>query len=377
MTLLDVPRTINPASTFDALVQWFYDEVVIARQAPGLLIGLSGTDSLVTFLAAYEAFARAGKPSRVWGVHFAPSDDFLYDHPEAQVHLWFSKEIIPWLREKTKGAPITVDTSIDWRCDGLRWGAMADMSVVSNDHRRAIRLPEDQYWVVGTRNRSENTLLTYSNASMLASLQPLIHLWKSEILQISEYLGVPKLAISKSCETDCICGRERLPASHPQELDLLLMLHVGELNEKYVKGNVSEDLRRQLGAYIGSQIGKGCFKNRIPYQPDQSVVRRSYLKDPLVLGFENGSLNLKEFNHRQHLYVAWCYLKSLSLETSVERYMRYLRVLLESAGQSFRFSADVTRAYFQRLDEIMKRYPTDSFEELAFKYPQILTKISA
>lgn len=362
------PRIIDSADTFKGMVEWFTEEV-IGRGCPGVLVGLSGTDSLVTFLAAYDAFQKAGKPGRVWGIHFAPSDDFLYDHPEAETHLWFSKEIIPWIRERCPHAPITVDTSIDWRYDGLRWGAMADMSVVSNDHRgRIMRDPEDQYWVCGTRNRSEHSLFSYSNASMLASLQPLIQLWKSEVLQLSQHLGVPDLAVAKSCETDCICGRERLPASHPKELDLLLMVHYGELVPEYVKDNVPEVLSRQLGAYMNAQIEKGCFKRDIPYQPPPWIVQG----DILVEEFEEGSLNLKEFNHRKHLYVAWWYLRNLPFTASVERYVHHLRILLESNGQAFRFSQEVTEAYFHRLDDAMKLHPNTNFDELMELVPALL-----
>lgn len=360
------PRIIDPARTFASLSGWFTHDV-IGRGCPGVLVGLSGTDSLVTFLAAYDAFQKAGMSGRLWGMHFAPSDDFLYDHPEAETHLWFSREIIPWLRERTKGAAITVDTSIDWRYDGLRWGAMADMSVVSNDHRgRIMRDPKDQYWVCGTRNRSEHSLFSYSNASMLASLQPLIHLWKSEVLQLSEYLGVPQLALSKSCETDCICGRERLPASHPKELDSLLMVHYGELAPEYVRDNVAPELVRQLAVYMHGQIEKGCFKRDIPYQPDRAVAQ----SDLLVQAFESGTLNLKDFNHRSHLYVAWYYLKALPFTACVERYMHHLGALLEAAG--FKANREITEAYFHKLDDAMKLHPTATFDELLELVPSLL-----
>jgi hypothetical protein len=100
------------------------------------------------------------------GVHFAPSEDFLYDHPEAEEHTWFQKQVVPWLDEQFPDAQIITDTSIDWRCDGLRWGYLMDLSVVSNDKHRSMREHEEQYWVVGTRNRKEDMLLEYSNASM-------------------------------------------------------------------------------------------------------------------------------------------------------------------------------------------------------------------
>lgn len=365
MNLLDMPRVIDPAHTFDALVQWFHDEVIVRRGAPGLLIGLSGTDSIVSFLAASKAFEKAGKPERMLGVHFAPSEDFLYDHPEAETHLWFRNEVIPWLRQQAPNAKITVDTSIDWRCDGLRWGYLMDLSVVSNDHKRMMRLPEEQYWVVGTRNRTEDVLFNYSNASMAASLQPIIHLWKNEVLKISEYLGAPQIAIDKGCETDCICGRLALPSLHIQEVDMLLMSRSGELSLE--NKHLSYSLLYQLNKYIDAQITKGKFKNNIPYAPNANV-----------FAFESGSLNLKKFNHFGHLYIAFHYLKDYGLEVGLERYGKYLKPLLDSAGQSHRFNLEVTRAYFVHLDRIMKEYPAyEDFGELAEAIPSVLNKIPA
>ena len=50
-------RHFDPAKSFDTLVQWFYD-LIVFQGAPGFLVGLSGTDSLVTFLAAGKAFEK-------------------------------------------------------------------------------------------------------------------------------------------------------------------------------------------------------------------------------------------------------------------------------------------------------------------------------
>jgi NH3-dependent NAD+ synthetase len=374
---LDIPRTIDPAQVFDALVQWFYDEMIVKRKAPGFLVGLSGTDSLVAFLAAAKAFEKAGKPNRVMGIHFAPSEDFVYDHPEAEVHLWFRDEVIPWLRQQAPGAQVGVDATIDWRYDGLRWGSLMDMSVVVSGwsaatpfERYATRRmlsPEEQYWVVGTRNLTEDTLLNYSNASTAASLQPLIHLWKSEILQLSEYLGAPKVAIDKSCETDCICGRMRLPAQHIPEVDMILMARRKELSWEYVEQKIPLELQKQLTGYIRAQLLDNAFKKSIPYTPN-----------PHVFAFESGTIDVKKFNHFGHMYIAFCYLKSYPLDQAVERYAKYLKPILEKAGQMHRFNLELTKAYFVKLDKIMKEFPAyDDFGELAEAIPSVLDKIKA
>lgn len=367
MKPLDTPLLFLPNKTLDALVDWLHDEVIVKQRAPGLIVGLSGTDSLVAFCAAAKALTKAGKQHRLMGVHFAPSEDFLYDHPEAEEHTWFQKQVVPWLDEQFPDAQIITDTSIDWRCDGLRWGYLMDLSVVSNDKHRSMREHEEQYWVVGTRNRKEDMLLEYSNASMAASLQPLIHLWKSDVLELSKYLEIPQIAITKSCETDCICGRMRLPSTHIREVDLLLMGQCGELAESYIQANIQPDIRRQLWKFIDTQIGKGQFKKNIPYTPD-----------PFVFAFESGSLNLSNFNHFGHFHIAFEYLKSLSFDEALERYSRFLNAILIAAGCPNKFNLEITKGYFLHLDRIMKEYPAyQDFQQLAEAIPSVLNKISA
>lgn len=368
------PRIISPPIVFGAMTQWF-SKMIDRRGAPGFLVGLSGTDSLVAFCAAYKALEKAGKGDRMWGVHFAPSEDFLYDHPEAEVHLWFQNQVLPWLKEYAPQAKIEVNTSIDWRCDGQRWGALMDMSVVSNDRRRAMRLPEEQYWVVGTRNRTEDMLINYSNVSVAVSMQPLLQLWKSEILQLSEHLGIPQIAITKSCETDCICGRQALASNHIREVDLLLMEKDNELTEEYVEANIPADLRAALAKYIEAQIQKNFFKKEIPYRPRYSIT--AWSNDPFVKSFEEGTLNLKEFNHRKHLYVAWVYLKDMEINEAVSSYCYFLKPLLEASGHGNRYNVDVTRKYFELLQQEMTAHPTDNFDELMDKSDILKVKITA
>lgn len=360
MITLNASRVINAEHTFDALVKWFHQDILINRHAPGFIIGLSGTDSLVAFCAASKALELAGMSNRMLGVHFAPSEDFLYDHPEAEVHLWFKEQVFPWINKQYPNAKIIADTSIDWRCDGLRWGALMDMSVVSDGKTRTMRAPEDQYWVVGTRNLTESILLTYSNMSSPVSLQPLIHLWKSEILELSKYLELPQVAINKSCETDCICGRQRLMAEHIKEIDMLLMERRGELSEQFIQNNIPNPLRNQLNNFIINQINNSQFKNNLPYKPEQSVV---HTEDKIVLAFENGSLDIKMFGHQQHIYVAWHYLNTFSFGEAVKRYKKYLKILLTKAGKPEKFSDTITDVYFSKLDLAMSMYPNNNFDD--------------
>lgn len=270
------PREIDPAKTFESLVQWIHDDLIVEKKAPGLVVGISGTDSVVVFLAAAKAFEMAGQGDRVAGVHFGPSEDFLYDHPEASAHLWFQEAVIPWLKQQAPQAQLVVDGSIDFRRDGLRWGALMEWSVTDYPATaRKMRLPRENYWVVGTRNATEQALGTYSNASTIASVQPITHLWKSEILKISEYLGMPKIAVDKACEVDCVCGRLRLPATHIPEVDALIMMRQGLLKPEYVEKNIAPELRKPLMAYIESQLASSQFKKQIPYTAEKDLVKEA------------------------------------------------------------------------------------------------------
>ncbi len=282
------PRQIDPQKTFDALVEWIHDEIIIKRKAPGLLVGISGTDSIVAFLAAYKAFEKAGRADRVAGIHYGPSETYLdeLDNPTAAEALtWFQDSIIPWLRKQAPLAKIEIDTSFDFRRDGMRWGALVDWSVLKPQEKltstQQMRMPQDQYWLMGTRNKKEDLLFTYSNASTIASIQPLMHLWKSEILQISKFLGAPEKAIQKSCEADCVCGRDKLAAENIAELEALLMVRLGELSPEYTQSNIPAGLRKVLSGYIDSQIKGSKFKKEIPYTPVTPLVRPQQPTDPV------------------------------------------------------------------------------------------------
>jgi NH3-dependent NAD+ synthetase len=358
---IDFPRIIDTPGTFNALVEWIHDDLIKHRGAPGVIIGISGTDSLVVFLAAYRAFEKAGKPNRVWGVHFSPSEEFVDDHPEAEQHLWFSKEIVPWLEKECPDAKITIDSSIDWRMDGVRWGMLSEMGTVSYEHGRKMREHDDRFWVIGTRNRTETLLFTFSNASMVAGFQPLVHLWKSEVLQLSKFLGIPQLAIDKSCDVDCICGRQRLPAHHICEVDWILMVNEQELNKNYIMENIERALRIELSNYIQTQITRSSYKRNIPVCPSGDIIH----VDWYVTEFDNCTLDLRRFNHQNHVYVAWYYLKQLPFDEAVKRYCNRLKILLNNAGVGHKFNYEMTTNYFHKINEAMNSHPNRSFDELS------------
>lgn len=96
------------------------------------------------------------------------------------------------------------------------------------------------------------------------------------------------------------------------------------------------------------------------------------LTDPLVQAFENTTIDAAAFHHREHLYVAWCYLRALSLEDALARYVRHLRQLASALGVPEKFHATMTWAYVILLYEAMARSPDAAFDDLLTKNPALL-----
>lgn len=96
----------------------------------------------------------------------------------------------------------------------------------------------------------------------------------------------------------------------------------------------------------------------------------SYLEDPYVVAFENATIDADIFDHRAHLYVAWCYLKELPLEQAVPRYIQHLQTLTRRLGVPHKYHATITWAYLVVLNDLMQA--GDSFDLLLQRHPSLL-----
>lgn len=94
--------------------------------------------------------------------------------------------------------------------------------------------------------------------------------------------------------------------------------------------------------------------------------------DPLVEAFERGEVNPAQFHHRDHLYVAWCYLRESSLEDALARYVRYLKALTVKLGVPQKFHATMTWAWLVAVADAMERAPGASFDALLAANPALL-----
>jgi hypothetical protein len=95
------------------------------------------------------------------------------------------------------------------------------------------------------------------------------------------------------------------------------------------------------------------------------------MTDPAVLAFESATVDPAAFRHRDHLYVAWCYLRALPLEEALARYVRHLRELTAALGVPHKFHATMTWAYVVLLHAAMERSPRATFDELLAENPTL------
>lgn len=258
---------------FETLVEWC-GSLIDQKAAPGFVVGISGTDSILTFLICAEAFRRRGRPERVIGIHFGRDFPDLDMAPERLAKIleltpsyrWVAREIIPWLRSVAPQAQVLVDAQGADLDDHARWAKLFSISLAGTAKTEMLDGTQN-YWVVGTRNATEDALGTYSNLSMAASLQPIIRLWKSDVLRLCRLLGVPEVAVSKSRQVDCDCGRFDLAADHIEEVDVLLRRRVRRPLASDAAVEFTGELEDQLNAFIEEQVAASEFKRRIPYKP--------------------------------------------------------------------------------------------------------------
>lgn len=94
--------------------------------------------------------------------------------------------------------------------------------------------------------------------------------------------------------------------------------------------------------------------------------------DALVRAFEERTIDPETFGHREHLYVAWHYLREMPLDEAITRYVRHLRRLTTALGAPEKYHATITWAYLIALHDAMAEHPGLDFDELVRVHPELL-----
>jgi len=95
------------------------------------------------------------------------------------------------------------------------------------------------------------------------------------------------------------------------------------------------------------------------------------LNDPLVVAFERCTLQPHEFHHREHLWVAWCYLHALPFEHALARFTVHVQRLAAHFGAPQKYHATITWVYLLELDAAMREHPELGFDALLERRPEL------
>lgn len=130
-----------------------------------------GTDSALTFYIYNKIF-----PKRTFGIYFG--DTLPHE-------AWFTNtgKVIKETRWDTYDKEIA------------RWSKLLEKSI------------KDGAIIIGTRNKTEHMLGTFSHASRISFYLPIVDFYKSDVLKICEEIGCPQEMINESRKPDPNCGR--------------------------------------------------------------------------------------------------------------------------------------------------------------------------
>jgi hypothetical protein len=85
------------------------------------------------------------------------------------------------------------------------------------------------------------------------------------------------------------------------------------------------------------------------------------------------SLGTVELGHREHVRLAWLYLRGSAFEDGAERFCTNLKRFADAKGKGGLFHATITWAYLALVAERIERAPgCDSFEAFASANPELL-----
>ncbi len=153
-----------------------------------------------------------------------------------------------WFESRAKVIYETIDHPLSENPEIARWARFLTLS----NARGA--------WLVGSRNHTEELTGFYSLVSDLAKFRPLAKVWKSEVMELCELVGVPSEITASSRRADPDCGRPSELAEIPLELiDTYLRAQEGELPKEKLAA-MSEAQRD----YLLHMVAENYFKRFLP-----------------------------------------------------------------------------------------------------------------
>lgn len=216
-------RTREIAAVVDDLVAWI---ARAAEKAQKLAVSVSGgTDSALALWLVARAL-----PEKAMGVHFGHT---------LRARVWFEGL-----------APISYIElpRIEMDREVLRWALFLDFA------------QGNRAWPVGSRNRTEDVCGLFSIASSAATFLPIVSLWKSEVIEICRFIGVPAEVIESSSLPDPDCGRPADLAALPfHKLDTYLRTVTGDADAVAL-----DELDPAELAYVQRLVSTHSYRRSLP-----------------------------------------------------------------------------------------------------------------
>jgi NAD+ synthase len=235
----DANLRVNASLLKDWLTAFLRDEIVRRRRFQRAVVGLSGgvDSSLVAFLLA-EALG----PENVFGVRMP----YKSSSPESLEHAQLVADAL--------GMPcstIEITDAVDGylrqepEADGRRRGnvmARQRMIILFDQSAKRNALP------VGTGNKTERLFGYFTwHADDSPPVNPLGDLYKTQVWQLAEYMGVPEVIVRKPASADLIVGQtdeDDFGISYPKADRILFYLLQGCRAERLVEmGFSAEEVR--------------------------------------------------------------------------------------------------------------------------------------
>ncbi len=97
----------------------------------------------------------------------------------------------------------------------------------------------------------------------------------------------------------------------------------------------------------------------------------------LIARFEGGTIAPGAFGHREHLRLAWLYLRRHGRPEAERRLLDGLRAFAAAAGKPDKFDAALTLAWVARVETAAAALaPDHSFDDLLLHHPELLARRS-
>lgn len=94
-----------------------------------------------------------------------------------------------------------------------------------------------------------------------------------------------------------------------------------------------------------------------------------------VEALEACTLPSELFDHREHVRLAWLYLREQPLLEALPRFITSLKRYAGSLGASGKYHETITYAFMFLIHERMQRAPAEAFDEFAAAHPDLLGPI--